>query len=295
MSLTLLQFCLGDFYSLGFNSKSINPKSKHSGIFIQQILNGNTLLIVGYLKPMPFLHAEKPPLAVWELCKFYKHTVLLTDFSRARNCTAPPLGCAPPAEWEHTLLSAGTAPLAEQKERRISKLHSQQRLLCLQQKIRPLTKIFKLEQKSGDCTKPSSCLDSWVSDMVYWCENIASSESSRIYLFVLCMNLLVKLLFCNLSHRVFWKQQYFSRSQYFGVCSCHFKKPDVYSNTFKSEILILEFACVLQLSICWWLYFERFECSQVIPNSGNSWDCSLLKWSYLHNTCVCVWVWFTRL
>lgn len=175
---------------------------------------------------MPLLHAEKPPLAVWELCKFYKHRVLLTDFSRARNCTAPPLGCSPPAEWEHALLSAGTAPLAEQKERRISKLHSQQRLLCLQQKIRPLTKIFKLEQKSGDYTKPSSCLDSWVSDMVYWCENIASSESSRIYLFVLCMNLLVKLLFCNLSHRVFWTQQYFSRSQYFGVCSCHFKKPE---------------------------------------------------------------------
>lgn len=55
---------------------------------------------------------------------------------------------------------------------------------AFKQKIRPLTKIFKLEQKSVGYTKPSSCLDSWVSDMVYWCENIASSESSRIYLFV---------------------------------------------------------------------------------------------------------------
>lgn len=151
---------------------------------------------------MSFLHAEKPLLAVWELCKFYKYMVLLSGFTRAGDCTAPPLGCSPPAEQKCTVLSAGTAPGAEQKERRKSKLHSQQGLHCLQQKIRPLTKIFKLEQNSVDYTKPSSCLDSWVSDMLYWCENIASSESSRIYLFV-CFYVWISLLnYCSVTcHR----------------------------------------------------------------------------------------------
>lgn len=151
---------------------------------------------------LPFLHAEKPLLAFWEPCKFYKHRVLLTGSSRPRACTAPPLGCSPPAEQKCSVLCAGTAPRAEQKERRKSKLHSQQGLHCLQQKIRPLTKIFKLEQNSVDYTKPSSCLDSWVSDMVYWCENIASSESSRICLFV-CFYVWISLLnYCSVTCHV---------------------------------------------------------------------------------------------
>lgn len=108
-----------------------------------------------------------------------------------------------------------------------------------------------------------------------------------VYLSVLCISLPAKLLFCYLSHRQFSERSNILVYHNTLVYAAHISKIYIYSNIFRSEIFILALKHMFKHSIYWQLYFERFECLRVIPNSVNSWDCSeLFKLGCFYRMCV---------